>query len=130
MDGFWCSRCLNDHIEVPDMMRLFAGGATTPLVVKFWTKQPWLSICATLITILRYLEAKFDYVYFIFFCNMVPRFHTKNLKSFWPKMKERRQFSQILIWIWIGNIAFMPWFLLEMTWIFCVELWNHNAIKI
>ena len=48
-------------------MRLFAGGATTPLVVKFWTKQPWLSICATLITILRYLEAKFDYVYFIFF---------------------------------------------------------------
>ena len=40
IDGFGCSRCLNDHIEVPDMMRLFAGGATTPLVVKFRTKQP------------------------------------------------------------------------------------------
>ena len=40
MEGFWCSRCLNDRIEVPDMMRLFAGGATTPLVVKIWTKQP------------------------------------------------------------------------------------------
>ena len=40
MDGFWCSRCLKDHIKVPDMMRLFAGGATTPLVVKIWTKQP------------------------------------------------------------------------------------------
>ena len=40
MDRFWCSRCLNDRIKVPDMMRLFAGGATTPLVVKIWTKQP------------------------------------------------------------------------------------------
>ena len=44
MDRFWCSRCLNDRIEVPDMMRLFAGGATTPLVVKIWTKQPWFEI--------------------------------------------------------------------------------------
>ena len=44
MDGFWCSRCLNDRIKVPHMMRLFAGGATTPLVVKIWTKQPWVKI--------------------------------------------------------------------------------------
>ena len=44
MDGFWCSRCLNDRIEVPNMMRLFSGGATTPLVVKIWTKQPWVKI--------------------------------------------------------------------------------------
>ena len=29
MDGFWCSRCLNDRIKVPNMMILFAGGATT-----------------------------------------------------------------------------------------------------
>ena len=38
MDGIWFSRCLNDRIEVPDMMRLFAGGTTTPLVVKieYW----------------------------------------------------------------------------------------------
>ena len=40
MDGFWCSRCLNDHIKISNMMRLFADGATTPLVVKIWTKQP------------------------------------------------------------------------------------------
>ena len=26
------------------MMRLFAGGATTPLVVKIGTKQPWVKI--------------------------------------------------------------------------------------
>ena len=44
MDRFWCSRCLNNCIKVPDMMRLFAGGATTPLVVKIWTKQPWVKI--------------------------------------------------------------------------------------
>ena len=40
MDGFWCSRCLKDHIKVSNMMKLFSGGATTPLVVKIWTKQP------------------------------------------------------------------------------------------
>ena len=33
-DRFCCSRCLNDRVEVPDMMRLFVGAATTPLVVK------------------------------------------------------------------------------------------------
>ena len=44
MDRFWCSRCLNDRVEVLDMMRLFAGGATTPLVVKILTKQPWVKI--------------------------------------------------------------------------------------
>ena len=27
-------RCLNDRIEVPDMIKLFAVGATTPMVVK------------------------------------------------------------------------------------------------
>ena len=44
MERFLCSRCLNDRIGVPDMMRLFAGGVTTPLVVKIWTKQPWVKI--------------------------------------------------------------------------------------
>ena len=44
MDIFWCSRCLNNCIEVPNMMRLFAGGTATPLVVKIWTKQPWVKI--------------------------------------------------------------------------------------
>ena len=59
----------NDRVQVPDMMRLFAGGATTPLVVKIWTKQPWVKIKfrATLIVISRYLEAKFDYSYFIIY---------------------------------------------------------------
>ena len=50
-------------------MRLFAGGATTPLVVKIGTKQPWVKIenLATLIAISRYLKATFDYGYFIIF---------------------------------------------------------------
>ena len=29
---------------MPDMMRLFAGSATTPLVVKILTKQLWVKI--------------------------------------------------------------------------------------
>ena len=53
MDGFWCSRCLNDRIEVPDMIRSFASGATASLVAKNRTKkisQPfedgfWCSRC-------------------------------------------------------------------------------------
>ena len=43
-DGFWCSRCLKDRIKVPDTMKFFVGSATTPLVVKIWTKQPKVEI--------------------------------------------------------------------------------------
>ena len=39
MDKFWCLRCLNDRIEVPDMIGLFASGATTFLVVKMEQKN-------------------------------------------------------------------------------------------
>ena len=34
MDGFWCSRCLNNHINLPDMIGSFLSGATTSMVVK------------------------------------------------------------------------------------------------
>ena len=34
-----CSRCLNDHIEVPNMIGSFASDATTSLVVKNITKN-------------------------------------------------------------------------------------------
>ena len=100
MDGFSCSRCPNDRIEVPDMMRLFAGGATTPLVVKIWTKQPLGKI--------EYLGS-FDCNFVLFrgkiwlwlfyncFCVRDLRVYTKNLKSFQPKMKAWRRFSLILI---------------------------------
>ena len=44
MDGFWCSRCLNNRIEVPEMMGSFPGGSTTPLVVKSGTKQTWWKV--------------------------------------------------------------------------------------
>ena len=37
--------------KVPDMMRLYGGGATTPLVVKIWTKQPWVKIENLLFTL-------------------------------------------------------------------------------
>ena len=105
MDGFSCSRCLNDCIEVPDMMRLFAGGATTPLVVKIWTKQPWVKIENS-----RNFDRNFAlsrgkiwlWLFYNYFCIMVLKFYTKNIKSFRLKMKAWRWFFQILISFWIG----------------------------
>ena len=38
-DGFSCSRCLNDHIDLPDMIGLFASGAMASLVAKNGTKK-------------------------------------------------------------------------------------------
>ena len=39
MDRFWCSRCLNDHIEASHMMGSLASGTTNSLVAKIWTKD-------------------------------------------------------------------------------------------
>ena len=69
MDRFWCSRCLNNHIKVPDRMRLFQVAPQPLWWWKFELNNPgWkFKICATLIAILRYLEAKLDYNYFIIY---------------------------------------------------------------
>ena len=37
MDGFWCSRSLNDCIGLPNMIGSFASGATASIVAKNWT---------------------------------------------------------------------------------------------
>merc|ERR1712074_418812 len=39
MDVFWSSRCLNDHIDLPDKIGSFSSGATTSMVVKNGTKK-------------------------------------------------------------------------------------------
>ena len=39
VDRFWCLRCLNDHIDLPDMIGSFASGATASLVAKNGTKN-------------------------------------------------------------------------------------------
>ena len=39
VDGFWCLRCLNDCIEVPDIIGSFASGTSASLVAKNGTKQ-------------------------------------------------------------------------------------------
>ena len=100
MDRFWCSRCLNDRIKVPDMMRLFAGGATTPLVVKIWTKQPWVKIQKLCNFDCNFALSRgkiWLWQFYNFFCVMVPRFYTKKIKSFRAKMKAWLQFSRFLI---------------------------------
>ena len=53
MDGFQCSRCQNDCIDLPNKIGSFASGATTHLVVKSGTKcfkseimdRFWCSMC-------------------------------------------------------------------------------------
>ena len=39
MDGFWSSRCLNDHIDLPDKIGSFLSGAATSMVVKNGIKK-------------------------------------------------------------------------------------------
>ena len=39
VDRFWCLRWLSNYIDLPDMIRLFASGATNSLVAKIWTKD-------------------------------------------------------------------------------------------
>ena len=39
MDGFWCSRCLNDLIDLPNIIGSFASNATASIVAKNWTKN-------------------------------------------------------------------------------------------
>ena len=39
MDGFWCSRCLNDRIDLLYMIGSFASGANVSLVAKNGTKK-------------------------------------------------------------------------------------------
>ena len=50
MDGFWCSRCLNDHSNPPDIIGSFASGTTATF------QTSWF-----LILISGYLEAEIDY---------------------------------------------------------------------
>ena len=125
MDGLWCSRCLNDRIEVPEMMRLFAGGTTTPLVVKIWTKQPWVKIenlCDFDHNFALFRGKIWLWLFYNLFCVMVLRFYTKHLKSFHPKMKVWRWFFRILISFLIGKIKVTPSFLLKMTWNFLCKI--------
>ena len=69
VDRFWYLRCLNNHIEVSDIIRSFASGATASLVVKIWTKQPWVKIenLCNFDHSFALCRGKFDYGYFIIF---------------------------------------------------------------
>ena len=111
MDGFWCSRCLNDRIEVPEMMRLFAGGAITPLVVKIWTKEPWVKIeilCNFHCNFILFKGNIWLGLFYNFLCVVVLRFYTKNFKSFQAKMKAWRLFFRFKMKSKFGKIAATP----------------------
>ena len=61
-------------------------------------------------------------LFYKFFCVVVLRFYTQNLKSFQGKMKAWQWFFQILISYLIGKINVTPSFLLEMTWNFLCKI--------
>ena len=80
MDGFWHSRCLNDHIDLPNIIRSLASGANASLVAKNWTKKTFQTLQFS-ITILCYLEAEIDYRPFILFCRVVFHNYAQEVSS-------------------------------------------------
>ena len=124
MDGFWHSRCLNNRIKVADMMRLFPGGATTPLVVKIGTKQPWVKIENS-----RNFDRNFAlfrgqiwlWLYYNFFCVMVLTFFTKISSHFEQKWRRDGDFSVFWFYFESGISMSRLYFCLKWLEIFCVE---------
>ena len=121
MDGFWCSSCLNNSINLPDMIGSLASSANTSFMAKNETKKTFQTLRFS-IAILRYLEAEFNRGYFIIFCLMVLRFYTKNFKSFQAKIKPWRWFSGFKIKSKFRKIAVLPSFLYAMTWYFLCRM--------
>ena len=64
MDRFWCSRCLNDCIDLLYMIGSFASGANVSLVAKNGTKKiiPLLSIKSSPVDIFQSLICLNDYI--------------------------------------------------------------------
>jgi len=69
------------------MIGTIAAGTSIPLVTLNLTKQKKKYAFKISIEIVGYLEAKYDYDYFILFCIRLPQLHTRNLKSFRLKLK-------------------------------------------
>ena len=63
VDRFQSLRCLNDRIDLPNMIGSFASGAIAFIVAKNQTK----TLSQLFKELQGYLEAKFDYSYFIIF---------------------------------------------------------------
>ena len=110
--------CKLYSIEVPKMMRSFSGGSTTPLVVKIWTKQPWVKIENS-----RNFDCNFVlfrgkiwlWLFYDFFCVIALRFYKKKFKSFQAKMKVWRWFFWFNMKSKSGKIAVTPSFLVKKT---------------
>ena len=66
VDIFGCLRCLNDDIDLPQMIGSLASGANASLVAKKGTKI-FFQMSLFLIAISWYLEAEIDYKSFILF---------------------------------------------------------------
>ena len=129
MDGFWHSRCLNHRIEVADMMRLFPGGATTPLVVKIGTKQPWVKIENW-----RNFDCNFAlsrgkiwlWLFYNFFALWFQDSTQKISSHFKQKWRRDGDFSEF--WFYFESRKSMSWhyFCLKLLEMFCIQSLNHK----
>ena len=80
MDRFQSLKCLNDRINLPNMIRSLASGANASLVAKNGTKKTFQTSRFS-IAISRYLEAEIDYRYFILFCRVVFQDYAQEVSS-------------------------------------------------
>ena len=67
IEGFWCSRCLKNNIDLSNMIGIFTSSATASLVAKIGTKIFFIQILGFSIIILCYLQAEIDYRPFMLF---------------------------------------------------------------
>ena len=80
------------------MIEIIAAEATVPLVDKNWRKKKIYAF-KILIAILGYLEAKFDYDYFILFLHLGPTILHKKFHVIWSKIED---FTTVLSFSKIG----------------------------
>ena len=123
VDRFWYLSCLNDHIDLPDMIGSFASGAIAFIVAKNQTK----TLSQLFKELQGYLEAKFDYRYFIIFLHNGSKIPHKKFQVILSKHEGVTLIfpiqNEIKIWencrhafiFWRNDLRFFVWNLRTIT---------------
>ena len=92
MDRFWCSSCLNNSINLPDMIGSLASGANTSLMAKNRTMKNFSNVAIFDHNFVLCRGRNWLYVFSAFFLIGVSSLHTKNFKSIGAKLRAWRRF--------------------------------------
>ena len=95
IDRFWYWRCLNDNIDLPNMIRLFASSAISSLMSKNGTKENFSN---TAIFKSNFSKAEMTLGFLKFIIECCPKIKYKKFKSIGPKMKMWQWFLQFSLW--------------------------------